>query len=129
MQQADDARITVAEFLTKRIDASDKTQRELAEEIGFECPNMLSMLKSGSAKVPLNRVGAIAVALDIDPVELMHRVMAEYMPETLAAIQEILPGLSRGEREVIQALRRIKGKSNADPVVCDARDVVALVMV
>jgi len=106
VEQASGSR-TAAEFLAEKIDSSEKTQRELADEIGFECVNMISMLKTGTAKVPLNRVAAIALALDIDPAELMERVMAEYMPDTLAAIQEILPGLSKCERQLIQALRRI----------------------
>lgn len=129
MEQTSDSRITVAQFLAQQIDDSSKLQKEIAAEIGYDCANMVTMLKQGITKVPLNKVGPIAKALEIDAAEFLRMVMAEYMPETLAAVEEILPMLSRSERQVIQALRRIKSDSNADPVVCDARDVVALVMV
>lgn len=129
MQHHTNSTITVAQFLSEQIDRSGKTQKQIAEESGFDCANMITMMKQGLSKVPLNRVGAIARALDIDAAEFMRMVMAEYMPCTLAAIEEILPMLSESERRLIRTLRRIRKDTGAEPAVCDGRDVVALVMV
>jgi hypothetical protein len=129
VEQSKETRVTVAQFLTQHIDACGRTQKEIAAEVGYDCANMITMMKQGMTKVPLNKVGPLARALGIASADFLHMVMAEYMPDTLAAVGEILPVLSRSERQVIQALRRIRNESNAEPVVCDARDVVALVMV
>lgn len=44
-----------------------KSQIEIAAEAGFVNQNMLSMLKSGSSKLPLDRVPSLARALEFDP--------------------------------------------------------------
>ena len=44
-----------------------KTQAQIAAEAGFRQANMLAMLKSGAAKLPLERVPALARALECDP--------------------------------------------------------------
>ena len=36
-----------------------KTQREIATEIGYDKPNMISMFKTGEAKVPLCKIPAL----------------------------------------------------------------------
>ena len=47
---------SIAVFLTDRIDAvQKKNQREIACEIGYDKPNMISMFKSGATKVPLEK--------------------------------------------------------------------------
>ena len=43
-----------------------KTQKEIAQDAGFVNANMLSLLKSGANKVPLDRVPALAQALEVD---------------------------------------------------------------
>lgn len=50
----------LAKYLEKRILQlrSRKTQLEIARESGFIQPNMLSMFKNGSSKLPLDRVPA-----------------------------------------------------------------------
>lgn len=53
-------RTTVADFIADRLAESDKTQREIAEECGFEKPNIITMFKNGTTKLPLNRIGPLA---------------------------------------------------------------------
>lgn len=47
---------SMARYLTKQIDALSgiKNQREIAAEIGYDKPNMISMFKRGETKVPLD---------------------------------------------------------------------------
>lgn len=111
------AQMSVAAFLAMHIDMSDKSQKDIAREMGYECANMITMLKQGLTKVPLNKVGVLANALGIDAAGFLRMVMAEYMPDTLAAVEEVLQGpmLSANEFHAIRELRRIS--SGSDPAV------------
>ena len=61
----------LVKFLDRRIlEMKPKTQAEIAAEAGFANANILSMLRSGSAKMPLDRVPALAKALECDPAHL-----------------------------------------------------------
>lgn len=83
-------RLTVAQYLEQQIALSPKSQKEIAAEVGYDKPNVMSMLKLGTTKVPINKVGPLAKALGVDPVYFMRLVMTEYMPETWSAIEEVL---------------------------------------
>jgi len=50
-------KLTVAQYLTMKIDESGKTQREIATEVGYDAANVITMFKQGSTKLPLNTVG------------------------------------------------------------------------
>ena len=108
MEVTEKERMTVAGFITRCIELNDKSQRQIAAEAGFENPNVLTMIKQGLTKVPLRRVGALARALDIDPAHLMRLVMGEYMPDTWAAVEDVLGGtmLTKNERELIACYRQ-----------------------
>ena len=68
-----------------------KTQADIAEEAGFVNANMIAMFKSGSSKVPLDRVPALAIALDCDPALLLRLALEQTVGDTAArAIVEIL---------------------------------------
>lgn len=99
--------ISVADFLAHHLDASPKTLKEIAREIGLPKSNVLSMMKSGETKIPLARAGALADAIGVPRCELVRRCLEEYEPETWSVIQSALPGalLSDSEVEVIQLLR------------------------
>jgi transcriptional regulator with XRE-family HTH domain len=116
---------TVAQFLSKCIDESPKTQREIAKEVGWPHPNVLSMIKSGETNLPLDRIGPLAKALDIDPAHLLKLAMSQYMPETFKAVEEALgsPILSQQERDLIVAYRNLARGDEIDVVVSDLRTV------
>ncbi len=44
---------------------SDKSVKEIAQQIGIK-PNVLSMIKNGTIRVPLERMAAIADALGVE---------------------------------------------------------------
>ncbi|WP_248411263.1 helix-turn-helix transcriptional regulator, partial [Aliiroseovarius sp. S2029] len=52
-----------ANNLSDAIDASGLTQREIADRVGFNHPNVLSMMKQGVTRVPLQRIPALAQTL------------------------------------------------------------------
>lgn len=123
-------RITVAEFIADRLAILDKTQREVAEQCGFETPNVVTMFKQGRMKVPLDRIGPLAMALDVDPAHLLRLAMGEYMPETWHSIEEILHStiLTANELELVRKFRELTGDSDAQAVVVDRDAVLAIVM-
>lgn len=96
----------VADYLTKHINASSKTQAQITAEAGFPKSNVLSMIKSGLTKLPISRIPGLAVALDRPVEELFRIAMAEYEPEVLKMIEEIYCAhLTAGERQVLQRIR------------------------
>jgi predicted XRE-type DNA-binding protein len=108
-------KMLVAEFLTLKIDAivssGEKTQKEIAAELGYPKPNIITMFKQGLTNLPLNKVGMMAKAINVDPGFLMRMVMSEYMPETYTAIEEAMDGLilSNNEKLLVQLVRENLG--------------------
>lgn len=100
---------TVAVYLTRAIAASGKLQREIAQDLGYDHPNVVTMIKQGKTKLPINKIGPIAKALDLDPMELLQIAMAEYMPDTWDAIKDIISStsLSADERRLLIAYRQL----------------------
>lgn len=102
-------RKTVAEFLTQAIVNSTKTQKQIAEEIGYDKPNMITMLKQGLTRVPMTKVGPLAKALGVDPIFFLRFVLMEYTPETYEAIEHVLevPLLTKKELHLIESFRKV----------------------
>lgn len=69
----------LVKFLERRISdlRSTKTQIKIAAESGFRSPNMMSMVKHGSTKLPLDRVLGLAKALDCDPASLFRMAIEQ----------------------------------------------------
>ena len=53
-------------MLSDAIEASDLTQREVADRIGMKNANVISMMKQGITRVPLSRIPALSQALDMN---------------------------------------------------------------
>lgn len=89
------------------INSSPKSQRQIAAEMGYDKPNLITMFKQGTTRVPAEKVPALASALDVDRAELLVMWFEDYAPDVLAAINEnIGMALSRTERSWITNLRK-----------------------
>lgn len=86
--------ITVASYLTSQIDlvvgSGEKTQKQIAAELGYTKPNIITMFKQGLTNLPINKVEAMAKAIHADPVYLLRLALQEYMPEGYETINKIL---------------------------------------
>lgn len=101
---------TVAEYVSQQIALSGKGQTQIAEEVGFPKPNVITMIKQGKTKVPLERIGSMAKALNVDPVFFFKLCINEYLPDLMPAISAITgqPMLSANEMEFIHVIRSSK---------------------
>ena len=111
------ANTRLVKYLERRI--SDlrpiKTQIAIATEAGFRVPNMLAMVKNGSAKLPLDRVPGLARALDCDAA-LLFRMAVEQLAtdSTSLAIDQIFGAvITENEAAWIKAIR--EASDNTDP--------------
>lgn len=92
-----------------------KTQADIAAEAGFVNANMITMFKTGASKVPLDRVPALAVALDCDPARLLLLALEQTEGDTAArAIIEIL-GVPVTKNEMGWILEIRKASGDTDP--------------
>lgn len=113
----------MAKFLERRINelSSYKAQRELAAEMGFSRPNILSMFKSGETKVPLERVPAMAKVLDADPKHMFRMAIDQhYRGSELTKVFSELFGNTVSDREMewVEFIRDLS--DNSDPYLGDA---------
>lgn len=71
------------------INESEKTQRQIALELGYDNQNIISMFKTGCTRVPLGKVPALATALGTDRRDLVLAWMQAYEPEMLAILRTV----------------------------------------
>ena len=123
---------TLQNFLTKRIYElqSRKSQLEIANEAGFNNANFISMLKSGRSKLALDRVPAMAKALDVDPAYLFRLALGQFFEDNI--LKELMPlfksAVTENEAEMLDVIREHSG--NSDPYLtpefrADLGEVVA----
>jgi hypothetical protein len=91
-----------------------KSQAVIAHEAGFTSVNMITMLKTGASKLALDRVPALARALDCDPRLLFKLALEQQGGTTARAVEEIFGVVvTRNEAAWIEELREASG--HADP--------------
>jgi hypothetical protein len=103
-------------YLSKRILElrPTKTQGEIATQVGFTNVNMLAMIKAGSNRLPIDRVPALAKALNADPAYLLLLALEQMMGSTAAhAIVTILnTAVTQNEMGWVEAIREASGMSD-----------------
>lgn len=92
--------------LARMIQRCGKTHRQIAREAGFPKPNVISMMKSGEMKVPINKAPGLARACGGDPVAFTRLVMEEYEPRAWATLQETLGRSPSPEEQALLDLLR-----------------------
>lgn len=90
---------STAIMLSKAIEASELTQREIADRVGFRQANIISMLKTGETRVPLDRIPALAQTLGMDERDFLLTAIAEYHPGVHEVLVDVL-GLPLSDAEL-----------------------------
>ena len=107
----------IAKYIDKKIDELKgvKTQREIAAEIGYEMPNIISMFKRGESRVPLNKIPLLSKALGVDPAHMFRLALEQYWPNRGDIIEKLFGRLaSENEEEILLKPWRTATR-NADP--------------
>lgn len=95
-------------LIDRLVNESPKSQREIASDMGFERQNIITMLKQGTTRMPLDRVERFALSMDRDPAELVRLWMEEYAPDHLKVLDKnIGMTMSSAERQWISRMRRL----------------------
>lgn len=94
-----------------------KTQADIAAEVGFRTPNLVTMIKSGATKLPIDRVIALSEALECDPAFLLRLALEQSAGNAVAtAIFEVTGGpVTKNEMVWLGEIRAASG--DTDPVV------------
>jgi len=99
----------MAKFVGDRIEELKgvRSQRDISEIVGYNTPNMITMIKQGDVKVALDRVAAFAKALDVDAAELYRLAMEQfYSTETIKELFSIVGySLSENEKGFVRIIR------------------------
>lgn len=101
---------SVADYIKRQIGLCNKSQIKISREVGFPKPNIITMIKLGDTKLPLEKIGRFAEAIEVDPIHLFMLCMSEYYPDTWSAIQRLIgqPLMTLNELEIISTIRESK---------------------
>lgn len=107
---------------------SRASDTDLAAALGYTSPAVISLVKEQKMDFPINKVAALAEAIEIDAGVVLRAALASKSPDLLAALEAALPTLTwtRDEVKLIDTLRKLKGARRVAPVVFDGSSVVAL---
>ena len=96
---------------------SAKSQADIASEAGFVSVNMLSIIKTGGTRLPIDRVPALAKALDVDPRRLLQLAVEQWVGGTAARTFDEIFGTIVTLNEIAW-LKEIRDASdNGDPTL------------
>ncbi|SAL06639.1 hypothetical protein AWB78_08166 [Caballeronia calidae] len=123
--------VTVTEYFDAQVALRQITLQQLSKDIGGVLkPNMLSMIRQGHTKIPLQHIGPIARALCVDALFLLKMAMNEYQPENWKAIQDIMgsqPVLTRNEIALLKAIREANPNNPKLNTEADEKEFAAVV--
>lgn len=88
---ASSGKLTVAQLISRHIDMMSprRNMREISQRMGFRKPNMLSMIRTGRAAVPFEKIPVIARELEIDPALLLRMHLNEVWPGFAKVVEEV----------------------------------------
>lgn len=113
----------VAALVAEQIRIIGKKQMEIAEEAGFDNPNVITMIKQGRTKLPLAKVGSMAKALELDPIFLLKLCIKEYQPDTWEAISPLLEEMpTSDEMKILVAVRNWAGGPYLSALTIEQRE-------
>lgn len=110
MSEQQEGRSELAELISTRLEdiAAHKSQREVADEVGFPSKNVMSIIKKGATKLSLDRVEAMAKALGLQLETVMIPALRQYYSDdVLNALRETFNSTeTKTEREILAIARQ-----------------------
>lgn len=113
----------MAKFLTKRINElkPDLTQREIAQRLGYTGINFVSMMKTGAARVPLEKVPRLAEILDVDVAHLVRLGLEQYWPAPEVVAKVLSAPVTKNEMALLWLVRKVTNYT--DPELTPERQI------
>ena len=107
----------IAKYIDKKIDELKgvKTQREIAAEIGYEMPNIISMFKRGESRVPLDKSLCFRRLWASTRLICFELALEQYWPDRGDIIAKLFGRLASENEEEIFLKPWRKATRNADP--------------
>lgn len=121
---------TLVDLIERQQEALDLADEAIADALGYADPAVLRLIKSGQMKLPMNKAFALAQILEVEPGDVMHRLLSEQAPEMLKSIEECMGplALTPGEKRLLAALRRSAGGREVAPIFFEGTPIVAVVV-
>ena len=121
---------SLADLLQQRQTELHISDEHLAAALGYARCEVIKLFKSGAMTFPLNKVLALAAALECDARRVLELAMNHSSPGLYEVIEEVFafPELTAGETRLLQTIRKLGKDRNAVPLVFDGSSVVALVV-
>lgn len=118
----------LANFLIDRLAELDLTNQEIADTLGYQRPNIISMWKAGRTKFTLDNVFPMADLLKVDPGYMLALYMDQYVstsgggvdrfPEIIAMVNRIA---TPEEWEIVEIARKAR-KGNSRPLTKEQKE-------
>ncbi|WP_339118893.1 helix-turn-helix transcriptional regulator [Halomonas sp. BMC6] len=109
----------VTDLIIERQLDLDLTNQDIAGRVGYANANVISMIKKGRTKLPLDKVKKMADALNVDRARLMRMALSEYMGDAYLDIVEVLgEPTTQNERVLLQVWR--SSTNHEDPALTEA---------
>ena len=104
-----------AEYIRIQIDKSSLTQKQISEAVGFNTPNLITMIKQGAIKTPIAVLPKLAEVLKVDPAKLLSIALKEYKPETYEAIKTVFGyPITEVEAKILERLQSVAPYSDIE---------------
>lgn len=102
---------------------------ELALALGYEHERVFELIKKGRLRLPMNKIGQLATALSLDPLDVLRVAMDDAAPGLLDIIKAVLNplNLTKSEARLIQHCRKLANGRPIGPMVIDGKGVIALI--
>lgn len=102
----------------------------LTDALGYDSPEVIALIKAGRMRLPMNKVGALAEALELDAGEVMRQLLHETSPVMLQSLEACLGplNLTSTEKRLILKLRAAAAGQATAPLFLDGNSVVAVVV-
>jgi hypothetical protein len=90
---------TVAQLIQARQNELGTTDQQIAVALGYDQENVITMIKKGAMRLPVNKVVELAGVLDVDAAALLRFTLGENDPVLLQTIEKILGPMTKTHEE------------------------------
>ena len=101
--------LPVKEILKSRLKDLELKNTDLQKALGYPRPNVIAMMKKGTMRLPANKAVIAAELLEVDPVFLLSKVIAESDADLWDVISLVMADrlITANEMAVLRLLRQL----------------------